>query len=169
VANILKKDIETHIKEVEDVYVRDPTTHGRLVAAIEAEVKALGRDAKKVRAGDSATHGTLWLVRTLDFISRFMNDLADPTLSSKSPTELARESYNAVLKPYHGWVVANVVKMAFSVVPDRRQLIIAFGFSDEAQAREELRATVRTMRPVVDNMAVWLKQSGLDFGDKSGL
>lgn len=169
VSNILKKDIVDHLNEIETVYKADPVANDKLLTCIENEIRALGREAKALRTGSTATRGLLWVLRTLDFIAHFMSGMADPLYAGKNPADVARGAYTLVLKPYHGWLISNVVRMALGVVPSRERLIVNFGFPSEEAARDDINNVARFLRPVIDNLYVWMRQNRLDFPDKVGV
>jgi len=161
----LKHDITSHIHEIRELAARNPDTTF-LVELIEVEIKNLGDPAHKVlRSGPSATHGLLWLLRTLKFIDVFMAHLATDTV--KSPTDLARDAYTQVLRPFHGMMIAGIVRAVMGFVPSRDKLRTLFGFSDDDAARSQLAGTEATMRPSIDRLMAWIQSRGLDFPDKA--
>jgi hypothetical protein len=85
-----------------------------------------------------------------------------------APSALAREAYDGTLKPYHGWAISNVVRMALGMVPSRPQLLQSFGLPDEASAAAAMGRATAVMRPVVTTVGGWYASHGWDWPDKAG-
>lgn len=164
VSRTLKSDLEEHIGEINDVYQTDKEGGAMLGPLMLREAQSLqGRQKKKLKDGPSATHGALWIARTLDFVTTFMESVSKPENSKRAPVEIAREAYTAVLKPFHSFIVANIVSLALGYVPTREKLIEDLNLGNEETARLHLTATVAAMRPIVDQLYAWLRAHDLEF------
>ena len=73
-------------------------------ALIPHEIAAKGL-AKVRKDKTSATIGCLWMKRALNFITTFLKLLIT---TDKPSTEVAYQTYETVLKPYHGWLASKV-------------------------------------------------------------
>lgn len=168
VADRLKADLTDHVAELRNavagmgIAASTPVT-----AVIEEEVARLGGPRNAALAeGPSATHGVLWLCRTVHFVSAFCHLLSDRGRMGTSTNDLAREAYTAALRPYHGFLVSGIVRAAMSFVPTRDELRVKFGYGDsEALAMEDLAATAAVTDAVAQGMLAWLQARNLHFPD----
>lgn len=171
VSRTLSADVSSHIDEIRAAS-RLPGAPQQLLALLQWEATPVasggaGRNDMELRKGWSATHGLLWVLRAERLVSRLAQLLADPSQSARSPTDLARQSYSEVLKPYHGVMVGGIVKLAFGFVPDRNRLQQLFGYPNLEQAYADLAILAGTMGAVAENLTQWFRSQGKDFPDKA--
>ena len=88
------------------------TTIGDVLAA---EIGAIGADGARKAKKKSAVVCALWVSRALLFVGRFGARLI--TTPNSKPADIAKSVYDEVLRPYHGFLVSNVVALAFSFAP----------------------------------------------------
>lgn len=88
------------------------TTVGDVLAA---EISAIGADGARKAKKKSAVVCALWVSRALLFVGRFGARLI--TTPNSKPADIAKAVYDEVLRPYHGFLVSNVVALAFSFAP----------------------------------------------------
>jgi hypothetical protein len=107
----------------------------------------------------------LWMARALLFVARFGSRLIERPGST--PTDVAKEVYLEVLRPYHGFFVANIVSLAFSLAPSRVDFFARIGgcTEGEAAAAGELQAFVQHVLPCVEALHAWFVQKGYNFPD----
>jgi hypothetical protein len=115
----------------------------------------------------SACHATLWLNRGLLFLQTLMELYGSEADVARSPRACAAAAYQLTLRPYHGMVLAGVVRAALSFAPaDRGTMVRQFGWADEDAALADVAACAAAMRPVTRRVADLLRAEGLDFPDK---
>lgn len=117
-------------------------------------------------SNSGCTKGLLWLLRAMRFVERLIRSLS----SSKEVTvsEAATDAYNAVLKPYHGWVTYGVFQAAMSALPlsvNRESLVATLGGGEETLA-EEGTALVEALGPLLGQVLAFLEAEGCNFPDK---
>lgn len=83
-----------------------------------------------------------------------------------SPSAAARTAYSEVLQPYHGWMLAQVAKLALLATPNKHHLLEQLQ-TDEASATIEMRQLVGAMRPVAEEIKHFLESHNLWFKDKA--
>jgi hypothetical protein len=128
----------------------------------------------------SASHALLWLHRGTLFIQRFMEIIAmcegEPEseavslpVERPSPHDAAIAAYGSTLRPFHGFVLSSVFRVALTFVPhDRSAMIHRFGWQSDDDACKDLRACLRQMKPVTLHVSEQLRELRLDFPDKVG-
>ena len=126
------------------------------------EISAKGL-AKVRKDKTSATIGTLWMKRALSFICMFLKLLVESDAPSK---DVAYQTYQTILKPYHGWLASKGVGMTMSMVPYRATIFTSLGFADAAEAKEKLSALVAAIEPALNDLNTRLAAQGADFPDK---
>eukprot|EP00920_Eleutheroschizon_duboscqi_P037766 GHVT01090428.1.p1 GENE.GHVT01090428.1~~GHVT01090428.1.p1 ORF type:complete len:135 (-),score=20.58 GHVT01090428.1:247-651(-) len=94
----------------------------------------------------------LWMKRALDFILQFLEKLMITGLE-KTSYDNAREAYEFVLKPYHGWLVANIVIVAFNLCPTREQLRERLGFTGVEDSKEKVQKLLDVARYAAADVA----------------
>ena len=101
--------------------------------------------------------------RALLFVARFGARLIQRP--GAAPTEVAKEVYMEVLRPYHGFLTANVVSLAFSLAPSRADFFTRINECKEDGDREELLAFVAHVLPVVEALHAWFVANNYNFPD----
>ena len=113
--DLLKKDHEGHIKGLRKLYDEDKaagsSTGDSLFPLLERELAKKGM-AKVRNDLASGVCSTLWLMRTFNFLLRFLENLANPAMAKDEAFDCARAAYKEVLYPYHRFAVSMVVKLA---------------------------------------------------------
>ena len=114
VYDILKGDHVGHVNALEKAFEADkahPKHDDSVFGLIVREIEGTSRD--KVRNNiHSGTCSVLWIMRTIAFLTRFLDTLSDAKLKDKEAYDCAREAYKEVLYPYHRMVVSVVVRLA---------------------------------------------------------
>eukprot|EP01069_Polyplicarium_translucidae_P000996 Polyplicarium_translucidae@DN1481_c0_g1_i1.p1 len=139
-----------------------------LVAGLVAEhgVEALRQDIY------SGVSELLWLNRGLEFVAKFLGSVAEASSVDGDGTALnvlAREVYDQVLRPYHGWLVGGVVSAAFKLCPSKEDLMRYLGFdaADEESARQCVNVLLQQSLPCVSHITDVLERHGCNFPDKA--
>ncbi len=134
-------------------------------AILGARVKARSLDDIRRHRKECALTCALWMSRALLFVGRFGSRLIGRPAST--PTEVAKEVYMEVLRRYHGFLVANIVSLAFSMAPGRVDFFTRIGgcTEEEAAASGELAAFVKHVLPCVEALHAWFVAKGYNFPD----
>jgi hypothetical protein len=127
------------------------------------KVKTL--DVIRRKRKESALACALWMSRALLFVARFGSRLIERPGST--PTEVAKEVYTEVLRPYHGFIIASIVSMAFSLAPSRVEFFNRIGgcTEEECAATGELHAFVTHVLPQVEAYHNYFVSRGWNFPD----
>ncbi|CBZ50136.1 hypothetical protein NCLIV_006120 [Neospora caninum Liverpool] len=170
VANVLKKDLKnssTKLKEaVERERAAEPDVGPVTVEMmISYEIKKNGVAFLRKDANNGVKN-LLWMKRALDFIVGFLENVIFK-MKDKTAKECATEVYQCVLKPYHGFMVSNVVSLAFNLCPSREDLCKKLGFEDEASIEAHARELSEVCRPLLDDISDKLEKYGCNFPDKA--
>ncbi|KAL4217070.1 Pleckstrin y domain-containing A member 8 [Mactra antiquata] len=105
----VKMDFQGNIRKVRTKYSIHPEQFTTLQSIILHEISK-----RQQNLPSSATMALLWMKRSLEFISGFLEEIkkGEENLSSA-----ATRAYTASLKPYHGWVVRGVFAVAVKALP----------------------------------------------------
>ena len=169
VTGVLNKDVEENTGGFERAAAKYVSRGGGAPLAfidevLAAEVADRGLAVARKDKKGSALVCALWMSRALLFIGRFGAALI--STPGAAPPDVAKAVYDAVLRPYHGFLVASVVSLAFSLAPSRADFFKRMS-TDEASARDELDAFVRVVLPTVERLHTWFVESGYNFPDKA--
>eukprot|EP00920_Eleutheroschizon_duboscqi_P037770 GHVT01090436.1.p1 GENE.GHVT01090436.1~~GHVT01090436.1.p1 ORF type:complete len:170 (-),score=41.57 GHVT01090436.1:811-1320(-) len=165
-SNTLKKDIQTSSGGAilaASLHSSRATVDGLIRHELLDDGVAQVRKNKR-----SGVVSLLWMKRALHFILTFL----EKTILSgahRSAYENAREAYEFVLKPYHGWLVANVVVVAFNLCPTKEQLCKKLGFHDMEDCRVKVRSLLEVASPIIEEVDALLLQHECNFPDKASL
>jgi hypothetical protein len=165
VNKILKQDLLVNISSLERFTTNRPALLAQGVeAAIATEISERGRDAVR-RDKQSVAQAVLWIYRSMAYIARLVELLVG---SSHEVAECAKEAYNQVLKPYHGMLIATVVRGVMSMVPSSRaQLYGALKLGgDEQAAQRALKQVHSVMVPVLGQLLALLNRQQVNYTDK---
>ena len=169
VTGVLNKDVEDNTGGFEKVWAAMGGDGNPALATIEGTLGVElggGRPVDKLRYDrKSALVCALWISRALLFVARFGSRLIQTP--GASPAAVAKEVYLEVLRPYHGFFVANIVSLAFSLAPSRVDFFARIGgcTEEEAAAAGELQAFVQHVLPCVEALHAWFVQKGYNFPD----
>ncbi|PFH35398.1 glycolipid transfer protein GLTP [Besnoitia besnoiti] len=169
VANLLKKDLtnsSSKVREATEKQVQEEPAAGPVTVdmLIDYEVKKYGVAFLRKDANNGVKN-LLWMKRALDFIIGFLENVIFK-MKGKTAKECATEVYQCVLKPYHGFMVSNVVSLAFNLCPTREELCKKLGFEDEAIIEDRVHKISEVCRPLLDEMSAMLEKAGCNFPDK---
>ncbi|XP_060662031.1 glycolipid transfer protein [Drosophila nasuta] len=117
-----------------------------------------------VNVDDFAANALLWLKRGLQLICTFFENIYNDAQSSEALKQHLQDAYERTLKPYHGFIVQSTIKIIYSWVPTRSQLL---GQGDAQQENiEVLTNYLPTMRAQLDRIDALLKSHNLDDSRK---
>lgn len=113
-----------------------------------------------VNVDDFAANALLWLKRGLQLICTFFENIYNDVQNSEALKQHLQDAYERTLKPYHGFIVQSTIKIIYSWVPTRSQLL----GQGPAQMEniEVLTKYLPTMRAQLDRIDVLLKTHNLD-------
>ncbi|KAL7745517.1 hypothetical protein ACLKA6_015509 [Drosophila palustris] len=113
-----------------------------------------------VNVDDFASNALLWLKRGLQLICTFFENIYNDAQSSEALKQHLQDAYERTLKPYHGFIVQSTIKIIYSWVPTRSQLL---GQGDaQLENIEVLTKYLPTMRAQLDRIDALLKAHNLD-------
>lgn len=164
VGDLVKKDIEGNITKLG----KAASKHG--CASVTAVVNRELSDsdyAKLIRSEkgegcDSGTVATLWMKRTIQFVSGMMQFLlADP---ESTLADAARKSYAETLGLAHPWVTRRVFDTALRFAPARATFYKDLGGgSDRALIESAIQECFDAMEPVIANLAAVYRKNELEL------
>ncbi len=105
VATQLKQDITNSAGTVRKAHLKNPATTGTLQDLMKYEIASAGLETIRYdkKAG---TIGLLWSKRAVEFIAVFLRLVAT---KAESAGQCAKDTYELVLRKYHGWATAGFV------------------------------------------------------------
>ncbi|XP_034480416.1 glycolipid transfer protein [Drosophila innubila] len=113
-----------------------------------------------VNVDDFAANALLWLKRGLQLICTFFENIYNDVQNTEALKQHLQDAYERTLKPYHGFIVQSTIKIIYSWVPTRSQLL---GQGDaQTENIEVLTKYLPTMRAQLDRIDVLLKAHNLD-------
>ncbi|WAR09917.1 PKHA3-like protein [Mya arenaria] len=98
-------------KKVKTKYQVNPEEFSTLQRIVKHEITK-----KQQFNPSSASMALLWLKRSLEFISGFLNEIRQ---GEENLSVAATNAYSTSLKPFHGWVVRGVFAVAVKALPYR--------------------------------------------------
>ncbi|EDV32884.1 uncharacterized protein Dana_GF22258 [Drosophila ananassae] len=117
-----------------------------------------------VNVDDFASNALLWLKRGLQLICTFFENIYNDAQGKEALKQHLQDAYERTLKPYHGFIVQSTIKIIYSWVPTRSQLL------GQGSALEEnmtvLASYLPTMRSHLDAIDALLKAHNLDDARK---
>ncbi|XP_023034868.1 glycolipid transfer protein [Drosophila willistoni] len=113
-----------------------------------------------VNIDDFAANALLWLKRGLQLICTFFENIYADTKHTEVLKQHLQDAYERTLKPYHGFIVQNTIKIIYSWVPTRSQLLGQGAYHDENI--EVLTQYLPTMRAHLDKIDALLRAHNLD-------
>ncbi|XP_002734123.1 glycolipid transfer protein-like [Saccoglossus kowalevskii] len=155
----VKSDIAGNITKLTKKYELDPEKYSTLQDMVDCEI-----EAKTITDKGSATDALIWLKRALQFIHGFVQNLLDGVNDGESLRPCAMKSYDANLKPYHGWMVQNIFSLITRAVPNRKDFIegLAQGEKEEA-VLDDLREFLVLFGKNIDVIVEMYKSKDLDM------
>lgn len=163
VSNALKKDLIGNAQGVIDALLTNPIDYNSIDGLVSGEVKKRGLEEMK-QDRYCGTVRLLWTKRAMEFIYKFLEKTFISMIDSTAK-DAAAATYDEVLKPYHGWVVANLVTLVFSLCPTREQLTESLGFVDIKTAQGNVEGFVTVVKPIVDHIDQVLAKNKCNFDD----
>ena len=160
VARILGDDLRANIAKLESGAASLGMERATLGALLARAACAPGGAHE-----DAGVWGALWVSRTLAFVAELLRALgADHALSLSSA---GRQTYKAVLAPYHapifGWLVGFIVGWA----PTRAWVLAnKLGGADNALASAACARAAAALAPLAAAMRAALVQAGANFPDR---
>ncbi|EDV47014.2 uncharacterized protein Dere_GG17882 [Drosophila erecta] len=117
-----------------------------------------------VNVDDFAANALLWLKRGLQLICTFFENIYNDAQAKEALKQHLQDAYERTLKPYHGFIVQSTIKIIYSWVPTRSQLL---GQGDaQAENIEVLTSFLPRMRAHLDSIDALLKAHNLDDARK---
>ncbi|KEH35425.1 glycolipid transfer protein (GLTP) family protein [Medicago truncatula] len=97
------------LQRLEAIHESNPLTNSNLVEIFKSETSK-GNGKKRV----SGSKSFVWLTRSLDFTSALLQALLvkDP---KKNMEQAVQESYDATLKPWHGWIASAAYRVIITI------------------------------------------------------
>lgn len=155
---VLRQDIHQNIKRLEAIHESNPLTNSNLVEIFKSETSK-GNAKKRV----SGSKSFVWLTRSLDFTSALLQALLvkDP---KKNMEQAVQESYDATLKPWHGWIASAAFRVAIKLVPDTKTFMDLLREKDEDcnTLMEKMEILVSLLVPFLEDIHCILKVYNLD-------
>jgi len=161
VATQLKQDITNSAQTVRKAHLKNPAATGTLQDLVAHEVSSVGLETVRYDK-KSGTIGLLWSKRAVEFIAVFLRLIAT---KAESAGQCAKDTYEVVLRKYHGWATAgyvifiisqrfcscqyfifvlnknnvfSVVKMALGVAPAKEEIYAKMGLGSDKKVAEAL-------------------------------
>lgn len=105
VATQLKQDITNSAQTVRKAHAKNPAATGTLQDLFKHEISSFGIDTVRYdkKAG---IIGALWSKRAVEFIAVFLRLIAT---KPEPAGQCAKDTYELVLRKYHGWATAGFV------------------------------------------------------------
>ncbi|EDV99621.1 glycolipid transfer protein [Drosophila grimshawi] len=117
-----------------------------------------------VNVDDFAANALLWLKRGLQLICTFFENIYNDAQNTEALKHHLQDAYERTLKPYHGFIVQSTIKIIYSWVPTRSQLL-GQGAAQQENI-EVLTNYLPTMRAQLDRIDALLKAHSLDDARK---
>ncbi|XP_059631649.1 glycolipid transfer protein 3-like isoform X2 [Cornus florida] len=154
---VLRQDIDQNIQRLEKILESDPSLYSNLVEILKKE--AIEGNA---RNNTSCSRALVWLIRSMDFMVNLLQLLVKD--SGETMEQAVEEAYNITLKPWHRWISSAAYKVAIKLVPDNNTLMNIMMAKDEdrEKLKEEMKALISLLVPLLENIHSILGSYGLD-------
>uniref|UniRef100_A0A1L8EAT9 Putative glycolipid transfer protein n=1 Tax=Haematobia irritans TaxID=7368 RepID=A0A1L8EAT9_HAEIR len=106
-------DMAGNIAKIQKVYVKDCNKFKYLDDLI---ILNIGVD-------NMAANALLWLKRGLQLVCTFFENIYNDAQNTEVVKKHLQDAYEKTLKPYHGFIVQSTIKIIYSWIPTRSQLI----------------------------------------------
>jgi len=163
VAGQLKSDITNSAQTVRKCHLKNPTKTATVQDLLKYDISTVGLE--KVRYDKkSGTLGLLWAKRAVEFIAMYLRLIATrPDLTSG---QCAKETYETVLRRYHGWMTSGLVKTGLGMAPERIDIYTKMGLGKDKKVAEGLLLEMaEVLDGVVSSVQGALEANGADFPD----
>ncbi|ERN19921.1 glycolipid transfer protein 3 [Amborella trichopoda] len=148
---VMRQDLHRNVQRVEKFYDTNPSIYCDLFEIVKKEAEE--GVAKKPT---SCTRAIVWLTRSLDFAASFLEKLMEN--SDHDLVQVVKESYDATLKPWHGWISSRAFEVALKLVPDRKTFLktITEDGEDNDAVKEKLKNLVSSLTPFLEEIHAFL-------------
>uniref|UniRef100_A0A1L8ECQ5 Putative glycolipid transfer protein n=1 Tax=Haematobia irritans TaxID=7368 RepID=A0A1L8ECQ5_HAEIR len=143
-------DMAGNIAKIQKVYVKDCNKFKYLDDLI---ILNIGVD-------NMAANALLWLKRGLQLVCTFFENIYNDAQNTEVVKKHLQDAYEKTLKPYHGFIVQSTIKIIYSWIPTRSQLIGQGPQHDENM--KVLSTYLPTMRWHLNRIDDLLKKHNLD-------
>ncbi|PIN03646.1 Glycolipid transfer protein [Handroanthus impetiginosus] len=154
---VLRRDIHQNIQRLEKFHDSDPSIYWDVVEILKKEV-----NEGKAKKGPTCSKAFVWLNRSLDFTLSLLQLLVkDFEINMEQAVE---ESYNATLKPWHGWISSAAYRVALKIVPDSQSFVNTLKAKEEDHdmLKDEMQNMISLLMPVLEQNKAILRTLGLD-------
>jgi len=134
----------------------DATT---ILGLVKSQMASAGAATMDVPGATSGTKSILWLNRELTFICKVIKLLS----SGRPADEAGYEAYEAVLKPYHTWLLQKVVGNAVGYMEDLAGLMTALSIESKEEGKRLCEEFYGAMEPLVAEVLALLEAEGAHF------
>lgn len=163
IGELVKNDIEGNIMKLG----KASSKHGcaSVTAVVNSELSDSAYEklirAEKGKGCDSGTVATLWMKRTIQFVSAMMHNLLADAGSSLA--DAARKSYGETLGLAHPWVTRRLFDTALRFAPARAAFYKDLGGgSNRALTESAIQECFDAMKPVLENLVALYKRTELE-------
>lgn len=163
VGDLVKKDIEGNIMKLGKAASKHGCASVTAVVKSELSDSEYGRliRSEKGRGCDSGTVATLWMKRTIQFVSGMMESLlAEP---ESTLADAARNSYGKTLGLAHPWVTRRLFDTALRFAPARATFYKDLGGgSDRRVIESAIQECSDAVKPVLSNLVAVYRENELE-------
>mmetsp|Transcript_6292 Transcript_6292/g.18995 ORF Transcript_6292/g.18995 Transcript_6292/m.18995 type:complete len:211 (-) Transcript_6292:1402-2034(-) len=155
----VRKDIESKVAVVKEVFQRDPERNADLQTVVEEEVQA---GKAQSRNPPSVARTVLRLMWAEKFLYILMNKIGDAVQPGSHMTlrSCVGTAYDNALKEHHGWVVQKAAHAAMLLLPDIDSFLNKLNV-DRSKRGEYLERIDRSLGPLVSKMYAYYDKHSL--------
>lgn len=150
---LVKSDIGGNITRLENKYSSDPSKFKYLYTFVQVEV-----ETKTAKSSSSCTNGLLWLTRAMDFLVELFRNLIEHPDWTMAQT--CTDSYNKILKKWHGWLASSSFTVALKLAPDRKKFMEVIGGTGDLNV--DMAKFCSSFSPLLAEIHKFLASCGLD-------
>lgn len=130
-----------------------------LLGMVQHQVAETGAEALGVPGVRSGTKSLLWLNRECTYICMLLRLMS----MGMEPSQAASQAYDAVLRPYHTFMVRTTVGNAVSLAPARDKLLALLNLGSEQEAIAQITALCELGEPLVEEVKKLLQANSAHF------
>lgn len=157
----LKRDILLSFEKIGKFYENNPTVNKTFDDIIKNE---LIKKNNYLWACENDQHspcvGILWCYRAFSAFHTFIENLS---WNEKSSKDCARETYNAILKPYHSWSTILIASTVIHFIPDRNVIFERTGIAPTSEGYKTLETFLNTFHPIIERMREIIDRHNINF------
>ncbi|GAW80222.1 glycolipid transfer protein [Plasmodium gonderi] len=165
IADMLIKDLKNSSSKVQKAVEKIPEESKYVSTMYSHNLKKYQNLQKLKSDKDNGIVNFLWMKRAIEFIVIFL-EKCYVTNSTSKLNVCAMDTYDQVLKNYHGYATGKIVKLALKLSPSREVLTERLELGSDEQAKDHLQKCLSIIKLLISDISKTIEQNDCNFTDK---